>query len=74
MRRQSPQTADACPFIEHGEPGCNSHFTLGKLRQAFGDCFGDYRQCSQFHKILTGSSHPVVSVTVHGRDLQPTGS
>lgn len=69
-----PHSAEGCPFVEHGDHRCDSHFSLGRISEAFGDCFGDYRQCSQFQQLLTGSPNPVIAVTVHGRTLQPTGT
>ncbi len=74
VRRLSLHDVGTCPFVEHGDASCNGHFTLGHLSDAFGDCFGDYRRCPHFQRLLGGADQPPIGVTVHGRALQPTGT
>lgn len=65
--------ADTCPFLELGDDRCNSHFTLHRLSDALGECFGEYRRCPNFYRLAKHNPHLLV-VTVHGRRLQPTGT
>ncbi len=70
-----PQRTDACPFLEANDERCDSHFSLGRLSLAFGDCFGRYHQCPNYHRLKARSPHhALVLATVHGRQLQPTGT
>jgi hypothetical protein len=74
---QLPQIEDrteACPFIEANDTRCNSHFTLGHLSQAFGDCMGQYQQCPNYHRLSATINSTRVIATLHGRQLQPTGT
>jgi len=64
----------ACPFIDDDDPQCGSHFTLGHLSQAFGDCFGSYRRCPNYYRLLRKHPERLILPTVHGRPLQPTGT
>lgn len=40
-----------CPYIDDGDRLCESHFSLGRLSEAFGDCFGNYRQCPAYARL-----------------------
>jgi hypothetical protein len=64
---------DVCPFLEAGDARCDSHFTLGQLSLAFGDCFGAYTACPNYHRLRQTDGVRVLA-TIHGRRLQPTGT
>lgn len=66
-------TGDQCPFLELGDHRCNSHFTLDRLGDALGECFGEYRRCPNFYRLAHQNPQMLV-VTVNGRRLQPTGT
>ena len=73
-RKPDPIEQDACPFLEFDDPRCASHFKLSRLSEAFGDCFGHYRRCPNFYRLLGRTPHQRIRLTVHGRQLQPTGT
>lgn len=72
----SPQSSagEGCPFIDLDDPHCRSHFTLGRLDAAFGDCFDGYRRCPNFYRLLNRYPQRLINITAHGRPLQPTGT
>lgn len=76
----TPDPAEPCPYMNDDRASCSSHFTLEHLSQAFGDCIGEFRSCSNFWAMnanpLPHPTHPqhITTITAHGRPLQPTGS
>jgi hypothetical protein len=58
---------EACPFIELGDPDCSRHFTLTRLTDAFGVCFGNFRHCPNFYRLLHDHPNRLVTLSVHGR-------
>jgi len=83
MARFAAAHVGCCPFLDTGDRLCESHFSLGRLSEAFGDCFGDYQRCPNYAR-LSGLDRAVApaapaaparltDLTRHGRRLQATG-
>ena len=71
---QTPASLEACPFIDEDDPACASHFKLSRLAKAFDDCLGGYRGCATYWQKARKNPASLITLTVHGRCLQPTGS
>lgn len=41
----------ACPHVDSNDHRCASRFSLGRLDQAFGTCFGAFGECPIYHAI-----------------------
>lgn len=68
------QKLDLCPFIDHDQPGCRSHFSVVHLAQAFDACVGGFQSCPQYYKLMKDHPTRLIAITAHGRNLQSTGS
>ena len=73
-RRSEARDADTCPFIDLGDPRCESRFTLQHLSDAFRLCVGGYRSCPNFYRLSQEHPHYLIKITQDGRALQPTGT
>ncbi len=76
MMVQTP-TNECCPFVEEGNPVCSTRFTLGHLEQACDVCFGGYRVCPVYRRLVrVNVSAAPPKLTLHGysTELRPTGS
>jgi hypothetical protein len=76
MSELIPDVSEACPFIDDNQASCSSHFKLGHLSEAFGDCIGGFQSCTHYWRMNSKlpQPHPVITLTAYGRPLQPTGS
>ena len=75
-----------CPHVDRNDCRCGNRFSLGRIEQAFGVCFGTYHVCPMYHQINqerterreTAASRmlPLVTVTSNGCDapLRATGT
>jgi hypothetical protein len=73
MPRQAETSLDLCPFIDDGDDRCASHFTLDHLSEALTECIGGYRGCAHYWRLLRSRGQLLITITAHGRTLQPTG-
>lgn len=74
MIRRNAHTQDACPFIDDNDSRCASHFTLTRLSDAFGDCLDGYRGCATYWRLVRENPNRLITLTAHGKPLQPTGT
>lgn len=83
MPRFAASTSTACcPFIDTDDPQCESHFSIGRLSEAFGDCFGDYHRCPNYARLAAHQRaeafqpalETFAQLTRHGRRLHFTGA
>ena len=77
MARFAATHAGCCPFLDTGDRLCESHFSLGRLSEAFGDCFGDYHHCPNYARLSgvdrSDAAPPrLTDLTFHGRRLHAT--
>lgn len=93
--RANGVTADSrlrgdCPHIDRNDSRCGHRFSLGRIEQAFGVCFGAFHGCPIYHRI-NGELHEqarcasdrvspakaavaVITVSANGRGLRATGT
>lgn len=74
MTLHHSQAQDACPFIDADDARCASHFTLKRLSEAFGDCLDGYYGCTTYWRLARENPQRLISLTAHGKPLQPTGT
>jgi hypothetical protein len=41
-----------CPFLNRADARCSSHFSLGHLSDALGQCFDQYAGCGVYRELL----------------------
>ncbi len=41
-----------CPFLEKLDARCGEHFSVNNLSDAFGHCFGRYRSCPVYQRLI----------------------
>jgi hypothetical protein len=72
----------ACPHVDRNDFRCAARFSLGRIEQAFGICFGAFGECPMYHAInremrrgeaaAASSPLPFINITVHAdRSRQP---
>lgn len=47
-----PDQARHCPFLNRSDDRCSSHFSLGRLSEAYDQCFDAYGGCAVYHELL----------------------
>lgn len=41
----------ACPHVDRNDHRCAGRFTLSRIEQAFGVCFGSFGECPMYHAL-----------------------
>ena len=52
-KKANAESRDAvdCPHIDRNDARCGHRFSLGRIEQAFGVCFGAFHGCPIYHRI-----------------------
>jgi hypothetical protein len=67
MPRPRP-TDSACPFLDLDDERCASHFSLGRLSEAFDICVNRHLGCPTYYRLLR-EHNLVTHLTLHGRTV-----
>lgn len=81
MAHRSEHETSGCPFVESDDARCASHFTLGRLNQAFDVCMNGHHSCPIYYRLLRESQRAAtLTITINGqpfaagRNLRATGT
>lgn len=66
MPRLIENESQCCPFIESDDSRCASHFSLGRLNEAFDVCVNRHLGCPTYYRLLR-ERNSVTNLTLHGR-------
>ena len=62
----------SCPFIDLNDTRCSTHFTLGRLDEAFDLCLNhQHRSCPTYHR-LQRERHGTVNIQEESRPVALT--
>ena len=70
-RLQTTEPA-CCPFLDQDDPRCSSHFSLGRLTEAFDNCVNRHLGCPTYYRLLR-EQNLVTTITFHGRTIFSAG-
>ena len=70
--RQSLEST-CCPFINRDDPRCAELFTLARMEEAFGLCFGDFRACRTYQELRRRRALPDRATGIGGDVIRAAG-
>ena len=79
MTRLMESESTVCPFLDHDDARCASHFSLGRISEAFDTCVNRHLGCPTYYRLLREQTL-VTNLTLHGqsfaaqRELRATGA
>ena len=79
MPRLVESESAVCPFLDLDDARCASHFSLGRISEAFDTCVNRHLGCPTYYRLLR-EQQLVTNLTLHGqsfvaqRELRATGA